>query len=152
VNRASLPTASSPLPTNNAEVRSQTGLGQEEVVLEAPLSASSKSSGASGWTEAAGVVGVPFLRRRRLPVSGTIDGSGAVSGPEPDLDPSGALPPFVLEPGRSPCGVSRTTSSWFSPFWDSTSVSSVGRGEEAIGSEALFTSDESREPLDESPR
>ena len=56
-----------------------------------------------------------------------------------------------LESGRSPCGASRTTSSWFSPFWDSTSASSAGRGEEADGSEALFTSDEFREPLDESP-
>ena len=53
-----------------------------------------------------------------------------------------------LESGRSPCGASRTTSSWLGPFWDSTSASSVGRGEEVVGSE--FTSDESSEPLDES--
>ena len=33
---ASLPTASSPLPTDDAEVESQKGLDQEEVVLEAP--------------------------------------------------------------------------------------------------------------------
>ena len=46
-------------------------------------------------------------------------------------------------------GASRTTSSWLSPFWDSTSALSVGRGEVAVGSERLFTSDESREPLDE---
>ena len=55
-----------------------------------------------------------------------------------------------LESGRSPCGASRTTSTWFSPFWDSTSASSVGRGEVVVGSEALFTTNESREPLDES--
>ena len=36
VNSASLPTASSPLPTDDAEVESQNGLNQEEVVLEAP--------------------------------------------------------------------------------------------------------------------
>ena len=96
------------------------------------------------------VVGLPFLRRRRLSDSGTVDGSGAVSGPGPDLDPSGALPPLGLESGRSPCGTSRTTSPWFSPFRDSTSASSVGSGEEAVGSEALFTSDESKEPLVES--
>ena len=36
VNSASLPTASSPLPTDDAEVESQKGLNQEEVVLEAP--------------------------------------------------------------------------------------------------------------------
>ena len=64
---------------------------------------------------------------------------------------SPGLYPLGLESGRSPCGASRTTSSWFSPFWDSTSASSLGRGEEAVESEALFTSDESREPLDESP-
>ena len=55
-----------------------------------------------------------------------------------------------LESGRSPCGASRTTSSWFSPFRDSTSASSAGSGEEAVGSEVLFTSDESKEPLVES--
>ena len=119
--------------------------------MEAPLSTSSKLSGASYWMEAAAVVGLPFLRRGRLPDSGTTEGSGAVSGPGPDLDPSGASSPLGLESGMSPCGASSTTSSWFSPFWDSTSASSVGRGEEAVGSEALFTSNESREPLDESP-
>ena len=36
MNSASLPTASSPLPTDDAEVESQKGLNQEEVVLEAP--------------------------------------------------------------------------------------------------------------------
>ena len=36
VNSASLPTASSPLPIDDAEVESQKGLNQEEVVLEAP--------------------------------------------------------------------------------------------------------------------
>ena len=35
MNSASLPTASSPLPTDDAEVESQKGLNQEEVVLEA---------------------------------------------------------------------------------------------------------------------
>ena len=34
MNSASLPTASSPLPTNDAEVESPKGLNQEEVVLE----------------------------------------------------------------------------------------------------------------------
>ena len=36
MNSASLLTASSPLPTDDAEVESQKGLNQEEVVLEAP--------------------------------------------------------------------------------------------------------------------
>ena len=36
MNSASLPTPSSPLPTDDAEVESQKGLNQEEVVLEAP--------------------------------------------------------------------------------------------------------------------
>ena len=52
-----------------------------------------------------------------------------------------------LESGRSPCGTSRTTSSWLGPFWDPTSASSASRGEEAVGSEVLFTSDEAREAL-----
>ena len=36
MNSASLPTASSPLPADDAEVESQKGPNQEEVVLEAP--------------------------------------------------------------------------------------------------------------------
>ena len=36
MNSASLPTSSSPLPTDDVEVESQKGLNQEEVVLEAP--------------------------------------------------------------------------------------------------------------------
>ena len=36
MNSASLPTASSPLPTDDAEVESRRGQNQEEVVLEAP--------------------------------------------------------------------------------------------------------------------
>ena len=36
MNSTSLPTASSPLPTDDAEVESQKGPNQEEVVLEAP--------------------------------------------------------------------------------------------------------------------
>ena len=38
MNSASLPTASSPLPADDAEVESQKGPNQEEVVLEAPQS------------------------------------------------------------------------------------------------------------------
>ena len=36
MNSASLPTATSPCPTDDAEVESHKGLNQEEVVLEAP--------------------------------------------------------------------------------------------------------------------
>ena len=57
--------------------------------MEAPLSASSKLSGAFGWTEATGVAVFPFLRRGRLPDYGTTEGSGAESGPGPDLEPFG---------------------------------------------------------------
>src|SRR3954469_16670821 len=115
--------------------------------MEAPLSTSSKLSGASGWMEVTGIVGLPFLLGGRLPDSGTIEGSGAESGPGPDLEPLGVLSPWRPESGRSPCGASRTTSSWLGTSWDNTSASSVGRGEVAVGSE--FTSDESREPLDD---
>ena len=118
--------------------------------MEAPLSASSRLSGAFGWTEAAGVAVLPFLRRDRLPDFGTTEGSGTESGTGPDLEPSGVWPPLRPESGRLPCGASRTNSSWLGPFWDSSAVSYALRGEEAVGSEALFTSDESREPLDES--
>src|SRR3954465_7883055 len=116
--------------------------------MEASLITSSKLSGASGWTEVTGVIGLPFLLGGRLPDSGTIEGSGAVSGLAPDLEPLRALSPGHQESGRSPCGASRTTSSWLGTSWDNTSASSIGRGEVAVGRE--FTSDESREPLDDS--
>ena len=115
--------------------------------MEAPWSASNILSGASGWTEDTDTEGLLLLEGDRPPDSGTLEDSGAVSGLKPDLEPWGVSSPLLLESGRSPCGASRTTSSWLGPFWDSTSVSSVGRGEEAVGSE--FTSDESSEPLDD---
>ena len=116
--------------------------------MEALLRTSSKLSDVSGWTEAAGVVGLPFLRGGRLPDSGATEGFGAVSCPGPDLDPSRVLSPLGLESGRLPCGASRTTSSWLGTCWDATSAPSVWWGEEAVESE--FASDESREPLDDS--
>ena len=115
--------------------------------MEAPLSVSSKLSGASGWTEVTGSVGLLLLEGGYLPESGTVEGSGAVSGSKPDLEPLGVLSPSRLESGRSPCGASRTTSSWLGTCWDATAASSVGWGEVAVRSE--FTSDESREPLDD---
>ena len=115
--------------------------------MEAPWSASNILFGASGWTEAAGTVDLLLLEGGPPPDSVTFEGSGAVSGLEPDLEPWGVSSPLLLESGRSPCGASRTTSYWIGTCWDNTSVSSVGRGEEAIGSE--FTSDESSEPLDD---
>src|SRR3954470_24801710 len=107
--------------------------------MEAPLSTSSRLSGASGWTGAAGSVGLLLLEGVRLPRSGTVDDSGAVSGSKPDLEPWGVLSPLLLESGRSPCGASRTTSPWLGACWDATSASPVKRGEVAGGSE--FTSD-----------
>ena len=96
--------------------------------------------GASGWTEVTGSVGLLLLEGGCLPESGTVEGSGAV--------PLGVLSPLRLESGRSPCGAFMTTSSWLGTCWDATSAPSVGWGEEAVGSK--FTSDESREPLDDS--
>ena len=116
--------------------------------MAAPLSISSKLSGASGWTEVTGSVGLLLLEGGCLPESGTVEGSGAVYGSRSDLEPLGVLSPLRLESGRLPCGASRTTSSWLGTYWDATSAPSVGWGEEAIGRE--FTSDESREPLDDS--
>src|SRR3954464_2019650 len=117
--------------------------------MEAPLSTSSRLSGTSGWTEAAGSEGLLLLEGVRLPQSGTAEDSGAVSGSKPDLEPWGVLSPPFLESGRSPRGASGTASSWLGICWDNTSASSTGREEVAVGSE--FTSDESREPLDDSP-
>src|SRR4051812_19486687 len=116
--------------------------------MEAPLSTSSRLSGASGWTGAAGSVGLLLLEGVHLPQSGTVEDSGAVSGSKPDLEPWGILSPLLLESGRSPCGSSRTTSSCPGACRDATSASSAVRGETAGGTE--FTSDESREPLDDS--
>ena len=116
--------------------------------MEAPLSTSSKLSGASDWTEVTGLVVLLLLEGGCLPESRTVQGSGAVSGSRPDLEPLGVLSPLRLESGRLPCGASRSTSSWLGTCWDATSASSVGRGEVAARSE--FSSDESREPLDDS--
>src|SRR3954464_3143591 len=110
--------------------------------MEAPLSTSSRLSGASGWTGAAGSEGLLLLEGVRLPQSGTVEDSGAVSGSKPDLEPWGVLSPSLLESGRSPRGSSRTTPSWPGACCDATSASSTVRGEVAGGS------DESREPLD----
>src|SRR3954466_2650330 len=116
--------------------------------MEAPLSTSSRLSGTSGWTEAAGSEGLLLLEGVRLPRSGTVEDSGAGSGSKPDLEPWGVLSPLLLGSGRSPCGSSRTTSSCPGAHCDATSASSAARGETVGGTE--FTSDESREPLDES--
>src|SRR3954466_14647885 len=116
--------------------------------MEAPLSTSSRLSGTSGWTEAAGSEGLLLLEGVRLPRPETVEDSGAVSGSKPDLEPWGVLSPLLLGSGRSPCGSSRNTSSCPGACCDATSASSAVRGETAGGTE--FTSDESREPLDDS--
>src|SRR3954465_12130923 len=92
--------------------------------MEAPLSTSSRLSGASGWTEAAGLVGLLLLEGGRLPQSGTVEDSGAVSGTKPDLEPWGVLSPLLPESGGSPRGSSRTTSPWTANCCDATSASS----------------------------
>src|SRR3954468_7172413 len=116
--------------------------------MEAPLSTSSRLSGTSGWAGAAGSEGLLLLEGVFLPRSGTVEDSGAVSGTKPDSEPWGVLSPLLLGSGRSPFGSSRTTSSCPGARCDATSASSAVRGETAGGTE--FTSDESREPLDES--
>src|SRR3954463_5891119 len=116
--------------------------------MEAPLSTSSRLSGASGWTEVAGSEGLLLLEGVRLPRSRTVEDSGAVSSSKPDLEPWGVLSPLLLGSGRSPRGSSRTTSSCPRACRDATSASSAVRGETAGGTE--FTSDESREPPDDS--
>ena len=114
--------------------------------MEAPSSTSSRLSGTSGWMEAASSEGLLLLEGLHLPQSGT--DSGAASGTKPDLEPWGALSPSLLESGRLPCGSSGTTSSCPGACRDATSASSAVHGEIAGGTE--FTSDESREPPDDS--
>src|SRR4051812_37793584 len=116
--------------------------------MEAPSSTCSRWSSDSGWMEAAGSEGLLLLGGVRVPRSGTVEVSGAVSGSKPDLEPWGVLSPSLLESGRLPCGPSRTTPSYPGACHDTTSASSAVRGETAGGTE--FTSDESREPLDDS--
>ena len=116
--------------------------------MEASSSTSSRLSGTSGWTEAAGSEGLLLLEGVRLPQSGTVEDSGTVSGTKPDLEPWGVLSPLLLESGRSPHGSSWTTSSCPGACRDTTSASSAVRGETAGGTE--FTTDESREPPDDS--
>ena len=76
VNSTSIPTASSPRPTNDAKVESQKGLNQEEVVLEAPQS------------------DLPNSRSK-----GDETPQGSKSGPRPDTAPE---PSKVLESGMRP--------------------------------------------------
>ncbi|VAH94310.1 unnamed protein product [Triticum turgidum subsp. durum] len=75
---------------------------------QAPLSTSSRLSGASSWTEDAGSIGLLLLAGVHLPRSGTVDDSGAVSDLKPDLEPWGVLSPLLMESGRSPRGSSWT--------------------------------------------
>ena len=74
MNSASLPTASSPLSTDDAEVESQKGLNQEAVVLEAPQGDLPDSRPKGGKTP-----------------------EGSKSGPGPDTAPE---PTTVPETGR----------------------------------------------------
>ena len=76
MNSTSLPTASSPLPIDDAEVESQKGLNQEEVVLEAPQGGLSDSMPKGGKTP-----------------------EGSKSSPGPDTTPE---PSVVPESGRQP--------------------------------------------------
>ena len=78
MNSASLPTASSPRPTDDAEVESQKGLNQEEVVLEAPQG------------------DLPDSRPK-----GDEAPEGSKSGPGPDTAPeTSVIPEFGRRPPR----------------------------------------------------
>src|SRR3954469_16755260 len=115
--------------------------------MAAPLSTSSRLSGASGWTETAGSDGLILLEGVRPPRTGTVK-SGAVSGTKPDMEPWGVSFPLLLGSGGLPCGSSRTISSCPGAWRGATSASSALQGETA--GETEFMSDESSEPLDES--
>src|SRR4051812_9010809 len=62
--------------------------------MAAPLSTSTRLSGASGWTEAAGSDGLLLSEGVRPPRTGTVK-SGTVSGTKPDLEPWGGFVPFT---------------------------------------------------------
>src|SRR3954466_7905236 len=115
--------------------------------MAAPSSTSRRLSGASGWTEVTGLDGLLLSEGVRPPRSRTVE-SGAVSGTKPDLEPWGVSSPLLLGSRGLPCGSSRTISTCPGAWRDATSASSALQGETAGGTE--FTSDESREPLDES--
>src|SRR3954471_976729 len=115
--------------------------------MVAPSSTSSRLSGASGWTEVAGSDGLLLSEGVRPPRTRTVE-SGAVCGTKPDLETWGVSSPLLLGSGGLPCGSSRTISSCPGAWRGATSASSALQGETAGGTE--FTSDESREPLDES--
>src|SRR3954463_9190673 len=112
--------------------------------MEAPLSPSSRLSGTSGWTEAAGSEGLLLLEGVRLPWTGTVEESGTASGTKPDSEPWGVFSPLFLGSGRSPFGSSRTTSSCPGARCDATSASSTVRGETAGGTEFTFDQSGSR--------
>src|SRR3954467_3794077 len=114
--------------------------------MAAPLSTSSRLSGASGWTEAASLDGLLLLEGVRPPRARTVE-SGAVSGTKPDLEPWGVSSPLLLGSGGLPCGSSRTTSSC--PVQRDAALASPALLGEIAG-ETESMSDESKEPLDES--
>src|SRR3954464_10581738 len=62
-----------------------------------PSSASSRLSGASGWTEVAGSDGLLLLEGFRPPRAWTVE-FGAVSGTKPDWEPWGVSSPLLLGP------------------------------------------------------
>src|SRR4051812_25634711 len=115
--------------------------------MVAPSSTSSRLSGACGWTEVVGSEGLLLLGGVHPPRTGTVE-SGAASGTKPDLEPWGVSSPLLLGSRGLPCGSSRTISSCPEAWRGATSASSAPQGETA--GETEFTSDESRDPLDES--
>ena len=114
--------------------------------MEAPSSTSSRLSGASGWTEAASSEDLLLLEGVCLPQSGTVEDSGAVSGIKPDLEPWGLVP---FTPGVREVALRLLQDHLLLPRSSLRRHFSVIRsaGETAGGTE--FTSDESREPLDD---
>src|SRR3954468_24799967 len=96
--------------------------------MAAPLSTSTRLSGASGWTEVAGSDGLLLLEGVHPPRTGTVE-SGAVSGTKPDLEPWGVSSPLLLGSEGLPCGSARNISSCPETWRGSTSASSALQGE-----------------------
>ena len=107
-----------------------------------------KLPGTSGWAEVAGGAGSPTLVKGSCPpepVASKVSGSVSGYGPNPKSPPpstlSGAAAPVYPAPEVCP--------SWFSSFWDDTSVSCPSFVEGALGGVSLSRASEPNESSDE---
>src|SRR4051812_14308070 len=114
--------------------------------MEAPSSTSSRLSGTSGWTEAAGSEGLLLLEVVHLPRSGTVEDSGTASAQSRTWSPGGLVP---FTPGVREVALRLLQDHLLRPRSLSRHHFSVVSSAGEIAGGTKFMSDESREPLDE---